>query len=520
MGTIPATTTIIPEFQPIIKITDATPPRPQPVHRRLLYRGALSLPDSHLLLDGLTFSGYDTNKGTPGFCLSLLENPLALALESMRGRRTLRFLGVVSLSEGWVDYSGGVQLDIHAEATLSQIYFENIFCLSGVAFKDGRSCTGVKVALGDSNGPDTTEIVIYTQPVSTPRPPESPTTMHMLNSPAPAHGITNQGTLHLHVARISPTPPAASPTVPTNRLRLPRPDDPTPRKIPISFSRSLSSSHAVAGPSKRASSTIHAVNPKRRKTDKPANNEPLQRRHSAALEDPGVMLGAAVRGASGPGRSRSLLNIEEGDGAGNAVFKIPDVPVRSRSRATLEPAIVLSLDAPEKGKAKDSAEEDEDVFGTKAAVNVKETGRSAKAKGKRRSSEDDLGDVERAGQDVGEIEKANRAKIKKQTVKLLSTPVPSAPGDHVLNVAVSVLPARAIVTKTHPEFKDIFGYVYRGVAFALRAAIQTGPLSTSTVDSSIQAHLALYVPDDLPGHTPALATTGITRCLERLKKRL
>lgn len=112
METIPAsaTTSIELELHPIIRITDATPPKPQPAHRRLLYRGALSLPDSHLLLDGLTFSGYDTNKSTPGLGLSFLENPLALALESMRGRRTLRFLGVVSLSEGWVDYSGGVQL--------------------------------------------------------------------------------------------------------------------------------------------------------------------------------------------------------------------------------------------------------------------------------------------------------------------------------------------------------------------------------------------------------------------------
>jgi hypothetical protein len=55
---------------------------------RLLYRGALSLPDSHLLLDGLTFTG------NPGNDTSLLENPLALALESMRGRPTLRFLEV------------------------------------------------------------------------------------------------------------------------------------------------------------------------------------------------------------------------------------------------------------------------------------------------------------------------------------------------------------------------------------------------------------------------------------------
>lgn len=85
------------------QVTTSTLPQPQP-HHRLLYRGSLSLPDSHLLLDGLTFTG-QAGKST-----SLLENPLALALESMRGRPTLRFLGTMNLSEGWVDYSGGVCL--------------------------------------------------------------------------------------------------------------------------------------------------------------------------------------------------------------------------------------------------------------------------------------------------------------------------------------------------------------------------------------------------------------------------
>lgn len=99
-------------LQPSITLTDATPPRAPAAPHRLLYRGALSLPDSHLLLDGLTFSGHAHRGGTPHPSpgLSLLENPLALALESMRGRRTLRFLGLVRLSEGWVDYSGGVHL--------------------------------------------------------------------------------------------------------------------------------------------------------------------------------------------------------------------------------------------------------------------------------------------------------------------------------------------------------------------------------------------------------------------------
>jgi hypothetical protein len=62
---------------------------------RLLYRGAISLPDSLIRLDGLTFTTSHSNK--------LLTNPLALALESMRGRPCLRFLAVCSLHQLSID---------------------------------------------------------------------------------------------------------------------------------------------------------------------------------------------------------------------------------------------------------------------------------------------------------------------------------------------------------------------------------------------------------------------------------
>lgn len=109
---------------PVIQVALSTPPRltstttigtppslsATPTYR-LLYRGALSLPDSHLLLDGLTFFA----KSTRG-AFNLLQNPLALALESMRGRPSLRFMGsiIVPLEPDnrgpWVDESGGVEL--------------------------------------------------------------------------------------------------------------------------------------------------------------------------------------------------------------------------------------------------------------------------------------------------------------------------------------------------------------------------------------------------------------------------
>jgi hypothetical protein len=90
---------------PSIHVINPTPPRP--TTHRLLYRGALSLPDSHLLLDGLTFAAR-LDHSSSGH--NLLENPLALALESMRGRPSLRLLGPTKLKDIWMDESGGITM--------------------------------------------------------------------------------------------------------------------------------------------------------------------------------------------------------------------------------------------------------------------------------------------------------------------------------------------------------------------------------------------------------------------------
>ncbi|KAJ3784527.1 hypothetical protein GGU10DRAFT_314823 [Lentinula aff. detonsa] len=166
----------------------------RPTHR-LLYRGSLSLSDSDLTLDGLTFSAR-INAGH-----NLLENPLALDLESMRGRPTLRFMGVTSLKEIHMDDSGDITLDIHPDAILSRIYFENVFCLPSTS----DDILGIRIALGDS-GPDTTQIIVFLKSVSNGDDPKE--TLCVLS-----------------VARVTPMPVA--------RPRLPRPDDPTPRKPPL-----------------------------------------------------------------------------------------------------------------------------------------------------------------------------------------------------------------------------------------------------------------------------------------------
>ena len=89
------------EHQPVLKIKKDVP--------RLLYRGSLSLPDSHILLDGLTFM-INLPSDDPQASMRLLESPLPLALESMRGRVSLSFIGVQEIQNLNCDFSGGVTL--------------------------------------------------------------------------------------------------------------------------------------------------------------------------------------------------------------------------------------------------------------------------------------------------------------------------------------------------------------------------------------------------------------------------
>jgi hypothetical protein len=75
-----------------------------PPSHRLLFRGSLSVPDSRLLLEGLSFTIPIDDTRSP--TANLLENQLALTLESMRGR-TLALSGTSKVD--------CVQLDRSAE---------------------------------------------------------------------------------------------------------------------------------------------------------------------------------------------------------------------------------------------------------------------------------------------------------------------------------------------------------------------------------------------------------------------
>ncbi|KAJ7286936.1 hypothetical protein C8J57DRAFT_1282381 [Mycena rebaudengoi] len=232
---------------------------------------------------------------------------------------SLRLLGPTKLKDIWMDESW----DIHPNATLSRIYFENTFCLDPAAV----------VTIGDSVDPGTMLMVIFARPEAK--------------------------ELHLIVARITPAPPPPS-------QRLPRPDDPTPRRPPIRFDRSAST----------------------------GSNLFVKKRNAASL-------GSSVRLGE---------------------FMIPDPP------------------------------RDEDVFGFGADV---------ENKGKRKRAEEP--DV------ASQMEKANKTIIKQSAIHLL--PIP----------------------KTHPEYKEVYGYVYRGVIFALRAEMKTSAVDLKSVERLVKAHVGMYV---------------------------
>ncbi|EGO00806.1 hypothetical protein SERLA73DRAFT_167044 [Serpula lacrymans var. lacrymans S7.3] len=398
---------------PDITITQATPTKDPSVTKssphRLLYRGALSLPDSHLLLDGLTFfARLGDNATNPNgiSTMELLDNPLALALESMRGRPTLRFKGTTKLKDFWLDTSGDVCMDIHPYATLTRVYFENILCLTPISSLDGRSDSGIRVSLGDSDGPDTTEIIIYGKlsheclPSTSASPP-----------------------VQIHVARIT--------TAPRSVPRRPRPDDPTPRKPPsiLSAKRSLDS-YDMVNNSKRIKSSLGTGKGKGKAVDE---DETLKRAREVMLHLP--------RQGSGTISQK-----------GEPVFKVPLLP----SRAVLKPK--------GGGKGKVNPNVEIDVFGAVGHLDSKD-------KNKRKAEENDaLVETEESACD---FEQANKVVIKKTAVKYLGA---------------------AGIGKNHPEFKELFGFVYRGTSFALRTKIKVLHMSGKMVNDLVDAHVKLYIP--------------------------
>ncbi|KAH8103552.1 hypothetical protein BXZ70DRAFT_1062885 [Cristinia sonorae] len=401
-----------------------TPSRkPSPNTHRLLYRGSLALPDSHILLDGLSFTTDIASTNSPS--ASLLENPLALALESMRGR-PLHFKGTEKLDAVWLDASIDIKVYVHEYSTITQIYFENTFCLSPIASPNRRTPLGIRVGPSDTSSTD--DFIIYGELRAS-----SATTPSTSSSPPPK-------TLTLLASRILPHPPP----------RLPRPDDPTPRKPPAYLS---SSSTAAKRKRDLSNASLNFGDGAKRakgkgKAGEKEEGEEEDEQVRMARE---VMLHGPKKMKVDPGVSLPRLlgrDARPGKNADRDTFKVPAVPTTARSQSVLS-----------------QTEKNVDVFGT---VETGFGGSSGKEKEKEK---------EKAGSD--ELEKANKTVIKQAAMTCL---------------------AEHGIRKGHPEFSEVFSATYRGAAFALRNVIRVQAVNMRVVDRLLESHARIYVSGNGENH--------------------
>ncbi|KLO16204.1 hypothetical protein SCHPADRAFT_870064 [Schizopora paradoxa] len=315
---------------PELKITASTPPKPlqqqPPIIRdttpRLLYRGALSLPDSHLLLDGLTFT-IDLPTDDQQASLKLLETPLPLALEILRGRPSLSFIGVERLDafraqKLGCEYDDGVNLHIHPRCTLTRQLFTHNLCTRPIDPETGRTILGIRIRLGDgdaSKSSSSNDIVVYGQ-------------IH------PSSSI-----MLLRVARIVPLAPTPALPKAVSKLRPPRPDDPTPRLPPVGFSLAR----------------IGLVNSSKRPAPNNASKESRPTKKPRKEQDavaPVLALDASVKEL---GKKSRIGQKPVPDDTGT--FKVPSLPPQKRPTEK----------AKDKGKAKEKAPESALVSGAQGS---------------------------------------------------------------------------------------------------------------------------------------------------------
>ncbi|KAI0937749.1 hypothetical protein AcW1_003826 [Taiwanofungus camphoratus] len=442
------------------------PPIPPSLpNHRLLYRGSLSLPDSTLLLDGISFvaalsgssnslpdaTNITTNANT-STSNALLNHPLALALESMRGR-SLRFLGTIKRSGVWIDEKedgiGTVDVEIHPLATLSQMYFENVFCLTPTTSDDDKSEVGVKVGLGDSNDPGSLDVLIYAQ---------------LLPDPSSSSSLTVSSTsraqprmIRLRAARILPGPPP-----PALQNPRPRPDEPAPRAPPWMLFSSASKrkrDEEAGGNGKRSKAEVRAK-------DREASVEALRKAREVMLRmpRPGTNAAASGQDAKAKEKDRDKTSSKgKGKATGNmGEFKIPSVPSRVRSMSG------TGLNSTEEEKL-----EADDVFG----------------------SFDDMGNVrkEKMTQDPDEVERSNKTVSDTYLAAKVNCVGYFFSCYKVIKQATVRALADAGIVKGHPEFNDLFQYIYRGTAFALRAKMRTGTVDLWQVYKAVDTHARMYV---------------------------
>ncbi|KAI0302290.1 hypothetical protein B0F90DRAFT_1667516 [Multifurca ochricompacta] len=335
-----------------------------PQSHRLLFRGSLSVTDSRLLLEGLSFTLPIDNTRSPS--VNLLQNPLALALESMRGR-TLALCGTSRVDAVHLDKTAEVDIDIHPSAFITRLYFENLLCSAPITSPLSQTDIGIRVTLGDPDSQDASDILIYGQ---------LPEADHFTRSSSASPN--KLPTLELRAARILVVPAVLQP-------RPPRPDDPSPRFPPV------------------------LVYTKKRRAEESPSTKLKRRKDEAVLQNARDVMtrmpSADVIGGTNRPKLFSRAKTVQDD-----VFKVPSLP---------------------------------------------------DLKGK-----DKVSDISK------ELEKANKTVVKR---------------------AASDCLAKYGIHKVDAEFKEIWGFIYRGTEFALRAHMQSRAIESRTAEKFAKVHAEMYI---------------------------
>lgn len=389
--------------------------RPSISTHRLLYRGSLALPDSEMILDGLAFVMEIAFKSP----MSLINSPIPLGLESMRGR-PLRLVAVINISDITLECFGDVSMYIHPDAFLTRSFFERTLCSDTPLISDAnnmRTRMAVRIGLGDGQGPDDSDILVFGQLDTSTLPNESPPTLQLL------------------AGRIAPPPVPSSPP-----RRIPRPDDPLPRANPLV--------------------NLH-LSPGRRglKRKRSSGTNPFTTDHATAI----ALAGSKAQKGDGMAASALLAALAEAQAEEEKKRKSGKVVVGDgepiSKGLTRRPLLrVTSSKGPGADKSKGQR------LDTDGFVVPGLPARTSSLKGK------DV-DPGQANGTESELETKNKNAIKKRTLAALEA---------------------CGISKSHSQFKDMYGSINSGVKFAVRNIIRDTHVDRDLIVKLVETHLEMY----------------------------
>ncbi|KAG8992247.1 hypothetical protein FRB94_011895 [Tulasnella sp. JGI-2019a] len=366
---------------------------------------------------------------------SFLNSPLPLALESMHGRPSLRITSIISLASvaDRLDDAADVRLYWHPDAS----YLANEFFMK-VVWKLG----GWDETNGRSNR--CVKIALGDEDISE----ENELIIYGQCTPSTP-------TVNFMVTRLLPK---------QETRRLPRPDDPLPRRP-----NSIYTSPGRKGTKRLLS--VREASPERDRDrlkkkgkiilppDRTTGRMPFSRTQTM----PTLVFGGSKSGARAPSpafiNNGALLQAMggirrsgSGDNHGRGGL------VRSHSRGnSINSALAIEDNVFKVPEPVVQNQNQSKMFGSAGSSSVAVT-------------------AEKEKEERSELETINKNAIKRQTTAIL---------------------ASNGVPKEHPEFRDIYNWVQRGVVFALRKSINVKRLERDQVKALVTTHVEMYMDEPM-----------------------